>query len=108
MLSSGACLSSSGGANLLIHSQDHHELSEESYEIQEEVNAVPEREEPGYKLHFPCVFIHKPTEVQGIKTSPQPQESTSPAPYHQRSTLLSETLFNSMKPWSTERRKFRL
>ena len=57
MLSTGACLSSSGGANLLIHSQDHHELSEESYEIQEEVNAVPEREEPGYKLHFPCVFI---------------------------------------------------
>lgn len=42
MLSSGARLSSSGGANLLIHSQDHHELSEESYEIQEEVNAVPD------------------------------------------------------------------
>lgn len=70
---------------------------------------MPEREEPGHKLHFPLSFIHKPTKVQHTETLPQPQESTSPALHHQLSkTLVSEILFNSAKPWSTEKRKFRL
>lgn len=44
---------------LLIEGQDQHELPEECNEVQEEVNAVPEREEP---VHSPLLQQAKPRE----------------------------------------------
>lgn len=45
---------------LLIEGQDQHELPEEGNEIQEEVNAVPEREEPAHSPHCPLSSSRKP------------------------------------------------